>query len=255
MNTSDRFSDRVEDYVRYRPSYPEAVFASIDRHVAERFSPTASFARVAADMGSGTGLFTAGLLARGWTVHAVEPSTNMRAAAEHSLAEQAGFISHGATAEVTGLSESCVSLVTAAQAFHWFDPVRCHAEWKRILMPRGLVCLLWNARLLETPFMQDYEAMLLTFLPDYAHLSHRRIDEAFLRRFLTAGSTIEHFPNHQSCDWEHLLGRFLSSSYVPKPGTPLHEPIVTELKRLFDQHQVAGQIDFAYNTEMAIGSL
>src|SRR6516162_3929547 len=75
-----RFSSRVEDYVKYRPGYPEAVLEILKAHCG--LAP----AWVVADIGSGTGLLTELFLRHGNPVLAVEPNPEMRAAGERRLA-------------------------------------------------------------------------------------------------------------------------------------------------------------------------
>jgi len=151
-----RFSDRVEDYVRYRPGYPSAV---IDLFKAELGLGAGT---CVADAGSGTGIFSELLLRAGATVYGVEPNPEMRAAAERLLAGYSGFHSIAAPAEDTGLPGGSFDLVTAAQAFHWFDAQRARTEFSRLLRPGGHVALVWNGReTASTPFLAAYELSLI----------------------------------------------------------------------------------------------
>lgn len=249
MKPTERFSDRVEDYARHRPSYPVAVFDLIDEQAGELSLP-----RIAAEVGSGTGLFTRDLLGHGWTVHAIEPNEPMRIAAERILEAHPRFVSHAATAEDTGLLGASVSMVTAAQAFHWFDHVRCHREWQRILVPRGFVCLVWNVRRLGSPFMDAYESLLTSLLPEYREITRRhQMTAEDLQRFFTGGAGTRSMPHSQTLDWDGFAGRVASSSYVPQPNAPLHQPLFARLKELFDEHQRDGRVEFLYDTECTIG--
>jgi SAM-dependent methyltransferase len=234
VKPTERFSDRVEDYANHRPSYPMAVLDTIDEHAA-----SCSLQRIAADVGSGTGLFTGGLLSHGWTVHAIEPNQKMRAVAERAFQAQSCFVSSAGTAEDTGLPSASVSVVAAAQAFHWFDPVQCRVEWGRILVPAGFVSLVWNVRRLGSPFMDDYESLLSSLLPEYRLVTHRHSVADDLRRFLTGGAQTRSIPHHQTFDWNGFVGRVMSSSYVPKPDAPLHQPLFARLRDLFNEHQRA----------------
>ena len=66
MDTTERFSDRVGDYVKYRPSYPESLVAALEsRH---GWDPART---VLADVGSGTGISSRLILTRGYAVHGV----------------------------------------------------------------------------------------------------------------------------------------------------------------------------------------
>src|SRR3954468_20199343 len=146
-----RFSNRVADYVRYRPSYPPAVLDMLRREAG--LEPKA----VIADVGSGTGISAGLFLREGCTVFAVEPNNEMRHAAETLLKDHTSFHSVSGTAEATTLTEHSVDFVVAAQAFHWFNPKPTRAEFTRILKPGGWVVLMWNERRLDTnPFLRDY---------------------------------------------------------------------------------------------------
>src|SRR5581483_8140336 len=169
MKSTERFGNRVEDYVRTRPGYPEALLPWLMRQCGLRAGDAA------ADIGSGTGLFTRELLRQGLRVEGVEPNAPMRAAGDEFLAEFGeAFHSREGTAEATGLADHSVGLVTAAQAFHWFRPEPTRAEFARILAPGGQVALIWNVRREDTPFLRGYEALLQAHAPEYARSAHPR---------------------------------------------------------------------------------
>jgi SAM-dependent methyltransferase len=248
----NRFSDRVENYVKYRPDYPRELLAFL----RDRFGLGAR--KRVADVGSGTGIFSAQLLELGAVVVAVEPNAEMRAAAERALAARPGFASVAAAAEDTGLPPGSVDLVTAAQAFHWFEAARARSEWKRILRPEGQALLIWNNRKLEgSPFLEEYEDLLLRHGVDYAVVRHQNLEE----RGDIGAFFAPHKPELFSCaheqrfDFEGLAGRVLSSSYAPAPGHPKHEPMMTALRALFERHERGGQVAFEYVTQAFFGPL
>jgi SAM-dependent methyltransferase len=245
-----RFSDRVADYVRYRPGYPPALIESL---VAETGISAGS---LVADVGSGTGISTECLLGAGCTVFAVEPNREMRAAAERRLAARPGFRSVAGTAEATGLPEASVDLVTAGQAFHWFDVPRSRAEFRRILRPPRPVALFWNRRLRDaTAFLAAYEALLQEFGTDYAQVHHEG-KEARLAAELAPGPWREFtFPNVQQLDLAGLEGRALSSSYVPAAADPRRAPLRAALRRLFETHQENGRVRILYEAVLFLGTI
>ena len=247
MDATARFSNRVADYVKFRPSYPDAVFDALVTRLG------ADLPRVAADVGSGTGIFSRGLLARGFEVYAVEPNPEMRAEAARALAAEPRFHSGSGRAEATELPDASVALVVAAQAFHWFDAGRCRSEWRRVLLPRGLVGLVWNQRRLGSPFMAAYEAVMQR-LEEYDRVSRWQRAEAPIVELFGQGQfeTLE-VPNQQRFDWEGLRGRVLSSSYVPAAGQPGHEQLMLDLRRCFDAHARSGSVQFDYVTRVHIG--
>lgn len=244
----ERFSNRVENYIRYRPSYPDEMVASIEQEAG--LSPQS----VLADIGSGTGISAELFLKRGYSVTGVEPNAAMRQAAERLLAGYPAFRSVDGTARATTLADHSVDLVIAAQAFHWFDGPETRAEFTRILKPGGKVALIWNERRTDsTPFLRDYEALLNRFGTDYADIRHENIGPESLRRFFPDGYTLHTSFYRQSFDKESLEGRLLSSSYTPSPGHPDHEPMLAELRRLHELHQVSGLVNVDYDTRVYLG--
>lgn len=245
----ERFSDRVANYIRYRPTYPAAVLDMLRRETG--LGPQS----VVADVGSGTGISAELFLRGGCTVQGVEPNKEMREAAEQLLARHANFRSVNGTAEATTLADQSVEFVTAAQAFHWFKPAPTRAEFTRILRPGGWVVLMWNERQLDTtPFLRAYEALLTKHGTDYAKVRHENINAQALGAFFTGGDYVTHrFPNEQRFDYEGLSGRLLSSSYVPAEGEPGNVPMMAELREIFERHQEGGRVCFAYDTRVYVG--
>lgn len=240
-----RFSVRVADYVKYRPGYPPELLE--DLREQQLLTPGTRIA----DMGSGTGLLARVFLEAGHAVVGIEPNADMRAAGDEFLATFPRFQSRDATAEATGLPDVSVDLIIAGQAFHWFDRGRARAEFARILATGGGVALIWNERLTHSPFLRAYEALVHTYATDYGKIDHRQITEELLRAFFSPHAMrITSHPNAQHFDFDGLRGRLLSSSYAPLPGDPRHEPMLKELRRIFDEHQRNGCVSFDYLTKI-----
>ena len=248
LRSTERFSDRVEDYVRYRPDYPRALvdwLHGLGVHTDW----------VVADIGAGTGISSKLFLDAGHRVTAVEPNAAMRAAAERWLGGEGRFHAVDGTAEATGLADGSVDLVIAAQAFHWFDTDKVRAEFARILPPRGMVAVFWNTRrLVGTPFLEGYERLLHEYGVDYVSVAERYADDETMARWFGHGYRgMASFPHGQKLDYDALVGRTMSSSYAPKPGHPNHEPMLFGLRSLFDATQDGGTIDFDYDTRVFAG--
>ena len=249
-DSTRRFSDRVEAYQKYRPGYPPALVSTL----LEKAGLGAG--AVVADIGSGTGIFTRLLLDHGLRVSAVEPNPNMRKAAEASLSEYENFTSIDGSAEQTGLSGGSNGLVTAAQAFHWFNNAATKAELQRILKPDGKLALIWNKRAVSEPFQQAYDAILCEYAPEYGKVNHMNLDEDDIVDIFAAGSMdLLHFDNSQSLDFSALIGRLQSSSYCPAEDSAQYIPLVTELLGLFDQFAINGRINFEYDTQLYLGTV
>lgn len=250
-DATTRFSNRVADYVRYRPGYPEELVQTLQTEAGLRMDS------VIADVGSGTGISADLFLKLGCTVYGIEPNADMRVAAETRFAGQVRFHSCDATAEATSLPAASIDLVTSGQAFHWFDRERARAEFSRILRSDGYVALFWNSRRTDsTPFLRGYEDLLNKFATDYQQINHTNIDAAVIATFFGSSPfEIRSFPSHQDFDYDGLRGRLLSSSYAPTAGHPSHEPMLLELQRLFRDHESGGQVRFEYDTELYFGRL
>jgi len=249
-NATQRFSDRVDSYVRYRPGYP----ASILDLLRERCGFTRR-SRVA-DIGFGTGIFTRMLLDNGNTVFGIEPNQEMREAGEKLLTEFSNFRSLSGTAEKTTLQDQSVDFVTAAQAAHWFDRDAARREFARILKPGGWVVLIWNERLTEgTPFLVEYEALLLKHGTDYAEVRHERTTDMIDEFFAPSPFESAVFRTQQIFDFPALEGRLFSSSYIPAPSDPRAAEVREALRQLFERHQKNGSVAFDYDTKVFFGRL
>jgi SAM-dependent methyltransferase len=243
----NRFSNRVDDYVRYRPGYPPELVSWLRESIG--LSP----AWVIADVGSGTGLLSLRFLENGNVVHGVEPNAPMRASAEREFAGNARFISVPGSAEVTTLADYSIDLVTTAQAFHWFEPSATRREWRRILKPGGFAVVVFNSRLTDaTPFMRAYEQYLVDQAIDYTGVDHRRGLTEKLRAVFDDYREWR-FPFTLRHRYDDVRGLSMSSSYVPAPGHPHHESFFRGLRELFDAHATDGVVDFPYQTEAFLG--
>jgi SAM-dependent methyltransferase len=249
-NATSRFSDRVDNYVRYRPGYPSMVIRELQAECG--LAPS----HVVTDIASGTGIWTRMLLENGNLVFGVEPNAEMREAGKRLLAGFPKFMSIAGTAEATTLADHSVDLVTAAQAAQWFDRARARREFVRILKPGGWLVLLWNERLTEsTPFLRDYEQLLLTYGTDYQDIRHEHTTDAVNEFFDPTPFQERAFEMRQEFDYGGIEGRLLSSSYAPGPEHPQHAPMLRELRRIFEAHAVGGRAAFEYKTRVYFGRL
>lgn len=251
---TERFSNRVADYVRHRPGYPPALL----HWLRKEHGVTADWK--VADIGAGTGISASMFLDAGHTVVAVEPNAAMRQAAQERLGRNRRFHAVDGRAEATGLDDASVDLVSVAQAFHWFDQEAVKPEWRRILRPhRGgkpaLAAVYWNVRRLTgTAFLEGYERLLLDYGMDYLSVSERYGDDARMCRWFGAGfAGMASFAHEQRLDLDTLRGRLLSSSYAPPPGHPRHAPMLAALEELFARTAVDGRVGFDYDTRIFVG--
>ncbi|NJK47349.1 class I SAM-dependent methyltransferase [Candidatus Gracilibacteria bacterium] len=249
-NPTQRFSSRVENYVKYRPHYPQEVI----NHLRETCQLTHE--SMIADIGSGTGFLTELFLQNGNAVYGVEPNQPMRKAGELFLQNYPHFISIAGTAEETTLPNASIDFIVAGQAFHWFDLEKTKTEFKRILKPQGWVILIWNDRRTDsTPFLVAYEQLLETYGTDYEKVNHKQIDKTILYSFFDSDYRQVSFYNSQNFDFEGLKGRLLSSSYTPEAEDLRYEAMLSQLREIFDTYQIDENVVFEYDTTVYYGRI
>lgn len=250
LGPKERFTSRVEDYIRYRPFYPPTVLTLLQN----RCGLTPGW--VVADIGAGPGNLTRLFLGNGNKVLAVEPNQGMRLAGESLLKDMPNYISIDRCAEATGLESNSVDLIAAGQAFHWFDQAAAKTEFKRVLRPAGWVVLIWNMRQTnESSFSRRYDE-ILRMLPEYAKVKADQAPIEELRAFVAPGHLHQvTLDNHQRLGREAFLGRVLSSSYIPQAGQPGHEPIMEAFGSLFESEQKDGEVLIQYDTQIYFGQM
>ncbi len=249
-NSVRRFSSRVENYAKYRPTYPTAVIDILAENCG--LAPNSTIA----DLGSGTGILSELFLRNGNRVIGIEPNAAMRAYAEQDLSQFEQFQSVDGTAEATSLASASVDFVTAAQAFHWFERSKAKVEFARVLRPGGWVVLLWNERRLHSSdFLRDYERLLLCYGSDYAQVRHENVDAEIMAFYAPQLVSLRSIENLQHCDFESLKGRTRSASYTPEPGDANFDAMFSELATMFDKHQKDGTVTIEYDTRVYFGRL
>jgi SAM-dependent methyltransferase len=242
VNPTGRFADRAQDYAAARPSYPDAALDAL-------FAGLGDPADVAvADLGAGTGISSRLLAARGARVYAVEPNAAMAAAAEP--AERVEWVD--GTAEATGLEESAIDLVTAFQAFHWFDPELTLHEITRILRPAGRAAIVYNERDESDPFTAGYGAIVRRYATDDTEQRRERARGAFAAYRGWHAFRELRFGNGQELDLDGVLTRARSSSYLPKDGER-GAALAGELRALVAAHARNGLVTMRLATLVAIG--
>jgi SAM-dependent methyltransferase len=246
---TERFTRRVDHYVKYRLSYPRAVLDLLGTECGLTSDS------IVADIGSGTGLLSELFLNNGNRVIGVEPNREMREAGERRLAHHPRFTSVVGTAEDTMLDDAGVDFVTAGQAFHWFDPERARVEISRILKPAGWAVLVWNLRRKgPTPFLAAYEWLLEAYRTDSGEVEFWRRSDEMAGAFFGPGSfETASFDNEQVLDLDGLKGRLLSISYVPAQGEPGSEEMLRKAEEIFEEYESDGRVTVEYDTKVYYG--
>lgn len=250
LSPTERFTNRVDDYIKYRPGYPAGIVDLLVKDCG--MGPD----WVVADIGSGPGNLSTIFLANGNLVIGVEPNDAMRRAGERLLAEYPNFRSAKGAAEATTLATGSVHLITAGQAFHWFKQKETREEFRRILKPGGWVALIWNDRDMRADRLSsEYERILSEMAPEYPSVRGNNNEESEIAEFFGHPVRRAQFSNSQTFDLQGFLGRMLSSSYVPQAGSPGHEAILEACRKLFEEEQQGGKVSFLYKTEVFYGQL
>jgi SAM-dependent methyltransferase len=244
------FDAWASEYDRYRPGYPEELFGTI----AERLSlPRLP---LVVDLGAGTGRASLAMAELGWRVTAVEPGRPMLdVLLERATSDGLIVGTVQASAEETGLDPASADLVTAAQAFHWFDQPRALTEMARITKPGGGLALFWNVRdARRSPFLAAYAELLMratdsTEDPGIGRYESGGREET--RRALTSSASFE-APELVQLQHEVLMtpteftGMAFTASYVRVGLTPdAQSRFRADLERLLEQHGYGSDEAFA----------
>jgi SAM-dependent methyltransferase len=245
LDPTTRFTDRADDYAKFRPTYPPEAISFI----LSQFAPRAPEELTAADIGAGTGISSRLLADQGVRVAAVEPNAAMREAAEPH--PRVDF--RPGTAEATGLKDASIDLVLCAQAFHWFDYAKALPELRRILSPRGRLILMWNDRDPRDPLTAEYGKLILEASGFHPAAKDRSDSASVLDATpLFTPPRVHSFPSEQPLTLEGLIGRATSASYCPKEGPKLDTLIegLTDLHRLFAD--LKGLVRMVYATRVYV---
>jgi ubiquinone/menaquinone biosynthesis C-methylase UbiE len=247
-NGIQRFSNRVENYIKYRPSYPSEIISFLKHEI------NLSSDQIIADIGSGTGISSVNFLKNNNKVIGIEPNSEMRKASEIYLNAYDNFISIDGKSDNTSLQNSSIDIIIAGQAFHWFNIETTKIEFKRILKNDGYIILIWNEKDFSKPFMSDYEKFIKKFGTDYDKVKQENIDKEILDGFYTNGYKVKEFYNNQIFDFDGVKGRLFSSSYIPLEDNKINL-MTNELKELFDKYKNNEKINFEYITKLYYGKL
>ncbi len=245
-----KFDAKGSVYEKGRPAYPEKMFEYLLMNKV--ITPNA----VVADVGSGTGIFTAQIAPLVSQVFAIEPNADMREKAELCFGEFSNITSVNGSAENTTLPPSSVDLITVAQAFHWFDRGLFKRECKRILTDIGKVLLVWNDRNTTAPIIQDNFEINKKYCPNFKGSSNG-IDFSVnsFNDFFEGEITLVEFENSLVYDKETFISRNLSSSYAPKAGDKYYDDYIDAITEVFDKHSTNGVVKYPYITRCYIGEV
>lgn len=251
IDSKKRFSDRVQDYVQYRPSYPKEIILFLEKTIKLTTDS------IIADIGSGTGILTKLFLDHGNKVFGIEPNPDMRSAGESFLKNYQNFTSIVGSSEKTSLPDNSVDIITAGQAYHWFDKELAKIEFKRILKESidDNIVLIWNTRDNNTDFNKDLEDFITSYSTDYKKVSQTEDKDKNRNHFFGIEFKKQIFKNQQILDYQGLKGRLLSASYMIKKTDNKFLSFQKDLKEIFENYQVNNKVIIDYETEVFFGSI
>ena len=242
------FSSKVADYCASRPDYPPQLFEALQSCC------NLDGTSLIADVGAGTGLLTRGLLERGYRVVAVDPNPQMRAACDHYVGAAEGYRSVEGCAEEMPLPPASVNLITAAQAFHWFEVERARAECLRVLRPDGQIALIWNDRLSTDPLHCALDDLFADFGGAKRSALAAHQDRSDVPRFFGHARPAEFtWPHEHLLDQDGLLSLALSRSYMPERDSTPGQQVGVRVGEVFAALAVAGRICVRYTTIAIVG--
>lgn len=245
MNNTELFTNKSEDYSRFRPAYPvEAV----------NWIKSNTIGETVLDIGAGTGIFTKLLLKCFTDVSAVEPNAEMRAKFKFSLPEIPCYSTKG---EHTGLPDNSVDLITVAQAFHWLDEEQFKLEAMRILKPSGKVAIVWNTTL-KSDFTDARNAVCQKYCPrfsnGYAGKRTPQEGDEFLRYRYFKTVEFAAFDNNFAMDLPTFEGNIRSRSYALLPDDLKYQDFMAEQRSVFDRFAENGTVTELQETQIYLGS-
>lgn len=250
MDNTEKFTGKADGYDKFRPSYPKELYAFMTRTFGlDRRS------RIA-DIGAGTGKFARPLIEAGMNVTCVEPNRDMLGVLSSRFGMYPNFAYVCAAAEHTTLPPASVDLITAAQAFHWFDRTAFKAECGRVLRPGGKVLLVWNMRS-PSALRDELFGTIKAFCPAFNGFTGginddpSQFDDFFRGRCDTVS-----FPNDAVfLSAGEFVGRSMSSSYAPQPGEGAYEAFRDALTDFFVRRSSGGKLTIPTNATAFYGEV
>jgi SAM-dependent methyltransferase len=249
LKPKQRFSDKVDVYIKYRPEYPKEIIEVL----RNEYNLTTS--SLIADIGSGTGKLSSLFVDNRNILYGIEPNDEMRKAAEKIFIDRTNFVSINGSAEETTLKDMSVDFIVVGQAFHWFDKEMTKIEFNRILKNNGIIVLVWNKRDNTIKIMQEYENILQKQCPEYKEIGYGLYKEEEIIKYFKPNIVKKYsFKNSQVFNFYELIGRAKSSSYFPAENSKAYALLISELKDFFEKYEENAKIPFLYNTIMYVSS-
>lgn len=239
-------------YKRARSGYPSKLVEQLRELLLE------SSVNPVLDVGSGTGIFSRQLSLAGCTVLGIDPDPEMVCIANNTSREFLNLSFVCGSAESLPIGDNSASSIICAQSFHWFDPVKSKAEFRRVLCSGGKVFLIWNIRSKDSDEMHiSYESLLIKLFPNYTHVlnvdSHL---DATVQTFFSPNTPQESiFYFRERLSRAKFIARNLSYSFAHVRGSDGFLSAKLELENFFFKYNVKGFLEFNYQARLLCGVL
>ena len=240
------FGEVAEQYDRARPSYPDTLFDAVIEH--GRLGP----GDAALEIGAGTGKATRGFVARGLSVHALEPSPGMA-----RVLRDTGADVEEVTFEAWPPAVDAFRLVYAAQAWHWVHGADRYEKAANALVPGGILALFWNKpREWKGALGAENDAAYRAYAPALTG----SVGKWELDRTLSEFTASDRFrgamkrlitwkQNYTTAEWVTLLGTHSDHRILPEAQrTELHAAV----GRAIDAH--GGHVEVTYDAMLYLAT-
>lgn len=250
MDSKEKFSNKVSEYVKYRPTYPSDFINYIINEIGMSKS-------VVADIGAGTGILTKLLAPKVEKIYAVEPNDNMRLACKEYCDSFSNFIAINGSAEHTNMMGESVDFITVAQAFHWFDRDKTKIEFQRILKTNGKVILVWNRKVDESELIKRNNELCRRVCSEFTGFSGGSEYNPELYSDFFKGGYCEYrvFQNDRLLTLEAYIGSSLSASYAPTASDKNYKEFIEGLKDLFNKYSINDKLLLESKTHSYVGEV
>lgn len=249
MDGKEIYTKKVENYIKFRPTYPDSVVEYLLYVVGLKKA-------IVADIGAGSGILTKQIMSKVSRIYAIEPNSSMRKACEKNCALDKCIIVDGC-AEDTNLQDKSVDFITVAQAFHWFDKELAKTEFKRILKTGGKVILIWNAKDTQSKFIKENDDLCRRLCSQFAENLREDTSRDKLNNDFFKGNSCEYrfFKNNKSMSLQDYIGVSLSSSYAPNEEDRNYYEFIDKLKEIFNKYSKNEIVDYPYITDCYVGEI
>ncbi len=232
------FGTVASHYERFRPGPPlESVDWLLPTHVGK-----------VVDLGAGTGALTRLLVEKASEVVAVEPDERMRAVLVERVPEAVAL---SGKAEAIPLPDASADAVLASSSWHWVDPVPALTEVARVLVPGGVLGVIWSGPDPEGAFMVQARAMLARETAGASDLGNLILGDSLRPEFvltIPAGMPFDE-PGQRVFNWtvplnaDDLIGLLGTLSWIITMPDVQREQVVGQARRLLrDLLGVEGEV-------------